>query len=132
MLSEEEIALVRRLETTTPPDAVILGDPHNGAPFAYSVAHRRAALPQLGTSGMSQSQAVLADRFFALGEDPSVCDAVRELGVTHFYLDTATVDDGAKVSPSAPGLQQLPATGVEAVDSAGTAGVYRVTGCGQG
>ncbi|GHG57575.1 hypothetical protein GCM10011331_25710 [Flavimobilis marinus] len=132
MLSEEEIALVRRLETTTPPDSVILGDPHNGAPFAYSVAHRRAALPQLGTSGMSESQAVLADRFFALGEDPAVCDAVRDLGVTHFYLDTATVADGAKVSPSAPGLQRLPATGVEEVDSGGTATLYRVTGCGQG
>src|SRR5690606_39471554 len=40
MLSEQELALVERLPQTTPPEAVLLGDPANRAAFAYSIARR--------------------------------------------------------------------------------------------
>lgn len=129
MASAEEIELLHRLPATTPEDALILGDPANGAAFAWSVAGRRLVLPHLGESGMSPEQALLREGFDRLGEDPEICAAVRALGVTHYYQDTATTADGAKQDRFGPGLQHAPATGLEVVDSGGTATLYRITAC---
>ena len=133
MLSLEEIALLERLPETTPPDAVVLGDPANGAAFAWSVAQRRVVFPQLGPSNQSEAQRTLRFGFHELLSEPAVCAAVRELGVTHFYQDTATTADGAKVSEDWTGLV-TPVTpelleGLEVVDTGGTATLYRVTAC---
>src|SRR5690606_31426716 len=53
MLSAEELALMKRLPETTPADAVILGDPANGAAFAFSISQRRVVFPQLDPSNQS-------------------------------------------------------------------------------
>ncbi len=133
MLSVEEIALLERLPATTPSDAVILGDPANGAAFAFSVAQRRVVFPQLGPSNQSEAQRTLRFGFHQLLTEPAICEAVRELGVTHFYQDTATAEDGAKVSEDWPGLTNpvTPETleGLEIVDTGGTATLYRITAC---
>lgn len=133
MLSVEEIALLERLPTTTPPEAVILGDPANGAAFAWSVADRRVVFPQLGPSNQSAAQRTLRFGFHELLTEPAVCEAVRELGVTHFYQDTATAAEGAKVSEDWPGLTTPVTpellTGLEVVDTGGTATLYRITAC---
>gem|GEM_PF-185134 len=133
MLSVEEIALLERMEQITPPDAVILGDPANGAAFAFSVAQRHVVFPQLGPSNQSEAQRTLRFGFHELMTEPAICDAVRELGVTHFYQDTATTADGVKVSEDSPGLT-TPVTpemleGLEVVDTGGTATLYRITAC---
>ena len=104
MLSEQELALMKRLPQTTPADAVILGDPANGAAFAYSMAQRRVVFPQLDPSNQSEAQRSLRFGFDLLGSEPSVCAAVRELGVTHFYLDTTGPLDGAKTSADWTGV----------------------------
>lgn len=127
MARTEEVDLLRRLPGTTPPDAVVLGDPRNGAAFAYSVAQRRTVFPQLAVQNLSADQRLLRERFADL--DAEVCAAVGRLGVTHFYLDTAGVADGAKVDVDAVGLLRAPTTGVEVVDVAGTTTLYRITGC---
>lgn len=132
MLSEQELALVERLPQTTPPEAVILGDPANGAAFAYSIARRAVVFPQLDPSNQSEAQRTLRFGFPLLGSEPAVCAAVRELGVTHFYLDTAGVEDGAKVSADWTGLVSPPtpelAEHLEVVDRTpdGRATLYRV------
>src|SRR5699024_6980010 len=105
--SPEEVALVRDLRTLVGPDAVILGDPHNGAAFALAMGGRRVVLPQLGTSAMDASQTYLRAHFRDIADDPEVCRHVEELGVTHYYEDTADVTDGAKVDPESPGLRDV-------------------------
>lgn len=131
MLSADEIALLHRLPRTTPPDAVILGDPANGAAFAYAVAHRQVVFPQLTVAAATPDQRVLLERFDQLATDPGVCAAVRRLHVTYFYQDTAGPAQGAKTTPEAPGLQQPMTTGLQAVDHGGTATLYRITGCAE-
>ena len=135
MLSAEELALIERLDRTTPADAVILGDPANGAAFAYSLAQRRVVFPQLDPSNQSPAQRTLRFGFHRLATEPAVCEAVRELGVTHFYQDVTTVDEGAKVSEDWPGLT-TPVTpdrlvGLRQVDTTpdGRATLYELTAC---
>lgn len=129
MASFEEIELLKRLPNTTDDNALILGDPANGAPFAWSVGGRHVVLPHLGESGMSADQRLLRERFNELGQDPEICEAVNRLGVTHFYQDTAGPDDGARFDEFGPGLQQEMTAGLREVDRGGTATLYEITAC---
>ncbi|MBI9114065.1 DUF6541 family protein [Sanguibacter suaedae] len=131
MLSAEELALVRSAGDLLPEDALVLGDPHNGAAFFYGVGGRDVLLPQLGTSAMDATQTYLRENFRDVDVDPKVCELVRERGVTHFYEDTATVEDGAKVDPESPGLHDVDTSdGFEVVAVAGTATLYEIQACG--
>lgn len=128
MLTQDEVALLDRVADVTPPDAVVLGDPANGAALVWAVADRRTLLPQLSVSNLTADQRLLREAFADLDEREDVCEAVRRTGVTHLYLDTATAEDGAKVDAGAPGLHRAPAS-AEVVDSEGTATLYRLTTC---
>ena len=130
MLSTEELALMRDLRSLVEPDALILGDPHNGAAFALVMGGRRVVLPQLGTSAMDEAQTYLRAHFRDIASDPEVCRYVEELGITHFYEDTATVADGAKVDPESPGLQDVDTSvGFTVVAVAGTATLSTIEAC---
>jgi len=129
MLSPDEVRLLGRLDRVLAPDALVVGDPANGAALVWAVADRHVVLPQLAVSNLSADQRLLRESFADLTTNPAVCDAVRRLGVTHLYLDTATAEDGAKVDAGAPGLHRVPAAGVRVVDAEGTATLYEVTAC---
>lgn len=129
MLSPEEVRLLGRLDRVLPPDALVIGDPANGAALVWAVADRHVFLPQLSVSNLTADQRLLRASFSDLVTDPEVCEAVRRNGITHLYVDTATAADGAKVDAGAPGLHRAPSEGVEVVDSEGTATVYRLTVC---
>lgn len=129
MVSPQEKHLLQRLQRTTPADAVILGDPANGAAFAWSVGGRHVVLPHLGTSGMSDDQRLLREHFNEVATNPQVCAAVSRLGVTHFYQDVAGSAQGAKVDEFSPGLQQPMTSGLIPIDQAGSATLYEITAC---
>lgn len=130
MLSVEELELMRGLPGLVGDDAVVLGDPFSGAPFAWSVGQTHVVLPQLNVSGLDPARQYLVDHFDDVLTDPRVCEAVRELGVTHLYLDTATPRDGAKRSPLGPALSEVDVSeGFVPVAAAGTATLYAVTAC---
>ena len=131
MLSPDELELVRSLRTLVEPDALILGVPHNGAAFAFVMGGRHVVLPQLGTSAMDEAQAYLRAHFRDIASDPEVCRYIEELGVTHYYEDTAGVGDGAKVDPESPGLQDVDTSeGFAVVAVAGTATLLTIEACG--
>ncbi|MEP7764488.1 DUF6541 family protein [Sanguibacter sp. 25GB23B1] len=130
MLSTEELALVRDLRSLVPQGALVLGDPHNGAAFAFAMGGRHVVLPQLGTSAMDESQAYLRAHFRDIASDPEVCRHVEELGVTHFYEDRAGASDGAKVDPESPGLRDVDTSeGFTVVARAGTATLWTIEAC---
>src|SRR5699024_2547417 len=103
LLSPDEVRLLGRLDRVLPPDALVVGDPANGAALVWAVADRRVLLPQLSVSNLTADQRLLRASFSDLVTDPAVCDAVRRNGITHLYVDTATAADGAKVDADAPG-----------------------------
>lgn len=130
MLSVEELELMRGLPGLVGEDAVVLGDPFSGAPFAWSVGRTHVVLPQLNVSGLDPARQYLVDHFDDVLTDPRVCEAVRELGVTHLYVDRTTPRDGAKRSPLGPALSQVDVSqGFEPVATAGQAALYAVTAC---
>lgn len=129
MLSAAEIDLMRRLPGQLPDDARILGDPSDGAVFAYALAGVDVVLPQLGTSGMDAHQAYLRASFRDIREDPLVCEHLAAVGATHLYVDPTGAEGGAKVDALSPGLQDIDTTGFRLVESGGAARLYEITAC---
>lgn len=132
MATAQELDLMRRVGQRLPPDAVVVGDPFNGAALLPAVAGVAVVFPQLGASGMSPAQLVLQDRLGDIHTDPDVCSALAQVGATHLYQDTAGKRDGAKVNGRTAGMRHVDvSTGFMEVDSAGTAAVYRIDACGR-
>lgn len=132
MATSGELAMLRRMSTTLPADAVVLGDPIAGAAYTEVIGQRTAVFPQLSMANEdAASQRVLAYHFNEIGTNPEVCEVVRKLKITYFYQD----EDGwyyqTLRSRRAPGLYNVDtSTGFELVDRGGTAKLYRITACG--
>lgn len=131
MLEKEEIDLVDRAAQTLPDDAIVLGEPVNGSSYLLARADVQVVFRHLSPVHGSPERMLLMERFHLWQSDPAVCEAVRELGVTHVYTDRLTYYDGAKWESDTPGLRQArPVEGAfELVDEGGEASIWRFTGC---
>lgn len=131
ILEPEEIAMIDRAAQTLPDDALVLGEPVAGSPYLLARSDVQVVYPQLTLIADSPERMLLAQEFSSWYLDPQVCEAVRDLGVTHVYTDDLTFADGAKYEETTPGLRNLEANrpGYELVDSGGSAALYRFTGC---
>jgi len=126
--TEDELQMIRTLGDRLPRDAVVLGDPMNGATFVQAVGGVRTYLPHVNPGSWDSDQRYLMSHFRELRTDPTVCELVREAGITHFYVDSAGPPEWRE---QAPGLYDVDvSTGFELVASAGSARVYRITACG--
>lgn len=131
MLEEEEIAMVDRAAQTLPEDAVVLGEPTAGSPYLLARSDVQVVYPQLTPISGSPARMLLAQHFDDWYRDAAVCQAVRDLGVTHVYADRLTFGEGAKWEESTSGLRTIltDRPGFELVDQGGQASLWRFTGC---
>jgi len=114
-----------------PDDAVVLGEPVNGSPYLLSRSGVQVVFPQLTPIAGSPERLLLSERFNIWYLDPDVCQAVRDLGVTHVYVDDLTFEEGGKWEESTQGLRVISTNrpGFELVDEGGQASIWRFTGC---
>ena len=135
ILSGSERALIERIPEHVPEGAVIAGNPWTGTAFAYALTGRHMLNPHFNSYVYPQAPLINAKLNEAL-DDPDVCEAVREAGVT-YVLDFGTYfrdsgDTGVKIDGATPfvGLKDLEEAGVaEEVDREGDAVLYRITAC---
>lgn len=128
LVSTDELALIRRLPQSVPPDAVLIDNPYTGASLSYALGDRKSAQLHI-LSNVSTALEKIYDSAGSVATDPSVCDAVRE---EHGYY---ILDFGAK---EVHGGNHLPAglknldknTGLQLIDSQGEAKLYKITACG--
>ncbi|MPV87674.1 hypothetical protein GB882_03265 [Georgenia ruanii] len=136
VLDADDAAVLSRMPQTLPADAVVLGDPAGGAAYAYAIGHRHVVFPQLTVAAIRspdprEPHVLLAMHFNRIHWDARVCDAVRAVGATYFYQDTAGDAQGDKVSDTTLGLRNVDTSrGFELVDRAGTVSLWRITACG--
>lgn len=129
--SEDELAMIDRAGETLPDDAVVLGEPINGSPYLLARSDVQVVFPQLTAIEGSPERALLAEQFNRWYLDPDVCQAVRDLGVTHVYVDDLTFDEGGKWEETTAGLRVISTNrpGFELVDRGGQASLWKFTGC---
>lgn len=131
LLTFDEWNLIERLPTTTPPDALIAGNPRTGTSLAYALATRQVVEPHI--FGQQSEDVQFLDRSLRdIETDPRVCKAVERVGVD-YVLDFGRNDvHNAQGSYDAyDGIQELSATRhLVLVDSEGDrARLFRIEGC---
>ena len=130
IVSSDEYALLARLGSEVPEDAVIAVNPWNGGALAYAFADRKVLEFHMGQRE-SKSMRVVAESLAKADTSPAVCDAVRETKVSY------ALDFGTQYllnhpeSRTYPGLQNLASSGaVQLVDQQGNAKLFKVVACG--
>lgn len=127
LLSSDEEALLKRLNSHVPADSVVIGNPWTGASLVYAFSGRQAMLPAVGTSP-SSSEKLILNRLNSAAKDPGVCDVIRKEN-SFFVLDFGLREVHGGKHPY-PGLAKLSeATGFQLVDSQGEARLYEVKAC---
>lgn len=134
ILSIDEKALLERLDTVVPEDAVIVGNPWTGTSLAYVLGNRRVLNPHFNVS--RDPNHVLVNMHLAdAASDPEVCDALADLGV-RYALDFGvyTRDAGGVLSFDSTtdyrGLLGLDDSDVATeIDREGDKVLYEITGC---
>ncbi len=123
--------MMRRMPTTLPEDAVVLGDPQAGGVYVQMIGQRWAYFPQLTLLNANRDQQeILVERFRELHEDPEVCQAIREAGITHFFSNSDGAYYGRMRSDRMPGLYNVDTrVGFELVDQGDEAKLYKITAC---
>ncbi|WP_342372907.1 hypothetical protein PCC79_02565 [Propioniciclava soli] len=130
LLSPEEYALLERLDTTTPSDALIAGSPRAGTSLAYALADREVLRKHVfGQPGAEEQylDAHLRD----ITADPRVCEVVDDLGVDH-VLDFGEQDvhDNYEASQWKGMTDLVPSAHLVLVDAEGPeARLFRIEGC---
>ena len=136
MLSDAELAMIRRAPQELPAGALVIGNPSNGSAYLWSVAGVRTVYPTR-LLPISPELEWLGEHLDQIGSDPEVCRILTERGVTHYYSDDVR-PDGATGGGRQPlwgwRMDQVPREYLEEVDSApsgsgSTATLWRITAC---
>ncbi|WP_039894733.1 DUF6541 family protein, partial [Actinomyces johnsonii] len=133
MLSDDELALIRRAPSTLPEGAVVLGNPSNGSAYLWSVAGVRVVYPSR-PEPPGGDLLWLGRHLDEIGTNPRVCGILAQRGARYYYTDD-TVADGATGGGREPlwgqALDRLPRQYLEAVDRTpdGAVTLWRITAC---
>ncbi|TPV52173.1 hypothetical protein FJ661_07175 [Pseudarthrobacter phenanthrenivorans] len=128
LVSDDELAVLRRLGQTVPAGSTVLGNPYTGAALSYALGNRRAAQLHILSNISPELQEIYED-LGKVSSDPAVCDAIRDEDA-YYVLDFGTYEvHGGDHTP--PGLRHLDRNpGLELLDSQGDAKLYKITSCG--
>jgi hypothetical protein len=129
ILSSDEYALLARLGSEVPKDAVIAVNPWNGGALAYAFSDRKVLEFHMGQRE-TKSMRTVAESLAEAKNSPAVCDAIKATKVS-YALDFGTqyLLDHPE-SKTYPGLQNLSASSaVQLVDQQGKAKLFKVVAC---
>ncbi|MDO5700762.1 MAG: hypothetical protein Q4P36_04735 [Bowdeniella nasicola] len=125
MVDDDDLAALTWLrEQGLPGDGAIIGDPANGAAFAYGYAgvDSRARQLSLGTYPQGVREAL-----HTFSDTPAVaCEALQADGVRYLYLDSDTGAQGAKTTRYAQGMYGIDTERMALVQAFGTVEIRRL------
>lgn len=134
ILDDDEYALIQRLRDEVGDDAIIVGNPWTGTSWAMALADREVLNPHFNTSH-DEPNVVVNTELNEAGDDPSVCDAIRETGARYVLDFGADRFNGSRLDVKTwigfEGLLDLEnSDAVEEVDREGDKVLYRIVACG--
>lgn len=123
--TDAELAMMARLGDELDPTKAVLGSPHSGAAHLYGLLGQPVAVRT--PARFSAPELLYVVRHIdELGRNEHLCGALDDLSIGYLYVDPVRFRAEDRQLPE---LVQPPDTGVETVDSGGTATVYEITAC---
>ncbi|MCH6469659.1 hypothetical protein L0M17_06605 [Sinomonas sp. 5-5] len=130
IMSADELALYKTINSIVPSGAMIAGNPWDGSAWAYFVSGRQVLFPHVLTP-WTPDRSVVAKMLNQASDNPLVCSAVRRLNLRY-----ALTSDELIYLPGNPGTLQFPgmaglelAKGFQLVASVGENRLYKITAC---
>ncbi len=125
MADSDDFAVLTWLrDNGLPQKGALIGDPANGAAFAYGFSGVDSQVRQLTLATLPpyvwSAVMGLSDR------EDDLCSELRENGVRYIYLDADTSTEGAKVSLDATGMYDVDTTVWSRVTSSGSVSVWEL------
>ncbi|MDU5246916.1 MAG: DUF6541 family protein [Varibaculum cambriense] len=132
LVDKDELKLFLQLPKLTPTDSVILGNPWEGASFAWAIGQRRAIFPTLRyATSPEPSRAFLADKLYLNSERKQICSFLKTKNV--YVLNLRDAYSGAEgstgIEKKYPSFDQLDSNLLTPVKSVGEARLYKYRGC---
>ena len=128
LITRDEMAVLRDMDSVVPPDAVVAANAWNGSALAYALVDRRTIQLHVLSSSFTLDDKIVLDSLREAGTNPTVCPAVKALNVS-YVLDFGKQEINGGSHP-APGLDNLEGSGVATLLSRhGDAKLFRFDGC---
>lgn len=125
MADEDDLAVLRWLKKHgLPREGSIIGDPANGAAFAYGYSGVDSRVRQL-TLAAQLPTVWTAIKDLAKRQE-ELCPDLRKQGIRYLYLDEDTKTQGAKVSIDFTGMYGVDTSGMTRVTKAGSVSVWEL------
>jgi hypothetical protein len=131
LLTSDELKLIDRLDETTPPDALILGNPWTGTSLAYALADRPVVEKHV-FGARTPDELYLERHLRNIDSDPRVCEALSRVGATYILdFGSQNVFNSPSAGTDHAGMNDLPPSQhLTLIDSEGPkARLLKVTGC---
>jgi hypothetical protein len=128
LLSIDEHTLLERVADEVPKNAVVAGDPWTGTSLVWTIADRRALVPNIKGSTTPSVALIMSELKSATPGSP-VCAAVKANGVG-YVLDFGTHGVFGPTLDNSGVHFMAASSAVKLVDSEGDAALYRITACG--
>lgn len=127
-LSDDERALLERLDDLVPDDARVIGNPSTGSGFGYFLSGRDV-FPRSWAQPQTLSWSVISARLKDAELDAAVCEALSVYGSPDFVLDfgPGEATPGRFILPGMTEFDDRP--GFELVAREGNASLWRITAC---
>lgn len=125
MVDEDDLAVLRWLKQHgLPHEGSIIGDPANGAAFAYGYSGVDSRVRQLTLA--AQLPTVWSAIKGLAERQGELCPELRKQGIRYLYLDEDTKVQGAKVSMDSSGMYGVDTSGMTRVTKAGSVSVWEL------
>lgn len=127
IVDSEELALIRRLSTTVPADAVIAVNPWNGGSLAYALTGRKVTMYHM-FSAEDPEKRIIEETLGSALPGSAACEIAQRRNVAYILDFGGTFLANSAAAEDFPGLVDVkPSASVEVVDSQGQAQLLRVS-----
>ncbi|MCU1432269.1 MAG: hypothetical protein JWP95_1374 [Actinotalea sp.] len=127
-LVEGEDELLGRLAVSLDEDALLLGSSFSGSGHLHALYGQRVIQPY-HTTTLPEQASYVSEHLGALTTDPTVCEAVRELGAAYVYVDPYPLHSTYWTTVYPASFTEHAPPGVDVVDRAGDVTVYSLASC---
>lgn len=132
MVDHDELKLFLDLPSHTPANSVILGNPWEGASFAWSIGQRRTIFPTLRfATSPEPSRVFLANKLYERGERKRICSFLKTKEI--YVLNLRDAYSGAEgktgIEKTYPSFDQIDPKLLTLVESVGEARLLKYRGC---
>lgn len=132
LVDEDELELLLELPRLTPPDSVVLGNPWEGAAFAWSLGQRRAIFPTLqAASDPMPDRAFLTNQLYQAEKRKQVCSFLhtRNVYVLNFRNHYSGAEGKTGIQKKYPSFDSTNTPLLTPVKSVGQARLLKYRGC---